>query len=132
VSIRVVAYPERTFSGKIDWISDALDPVSRTAHVRCSVQNADRVLKPEMYATVGIAVAGGEVPAISRSAVIRIAEQTVVFVYAGELPGGRARFARRVVAVNDDQGEEFLPVIRGLEVGDRVVTSGAILLSGML
>jgi hypothetical protein len=36
------------------------------------------------------------------------------------------------VAVNDDQGEEFLPVIRGLEVGDRVVTSGAILLSGML
>jgi membrane fusion protein, heavy metal efflux system len=132
VSIRVIAYPDRTFAGKIDWISDALDPTSRTAHVRCSVDNADRVLKPEMYATVSIAVDAGHVPAISRNAIVRMGEQTVVFVYGGDLPGGRARFARRVVAVNDEEGEEFLPITQGLALGERIVTSGAILLSGML
>jgi cobalt-zinc-cadmium efflux system membrane fusion protein len=132
VSIRVIAYPDRTFAGKIDWISDALDPTSRTAHVRCSVDNVDRALKPEMYATVSIAVDAGHVPAISRNSVIRLGDQTVVFVYGGDLPGGRARFSRRVVAVNDDQGEEFLPITHGLALGERIVTSGAILLSGML
>jgi membrane fusion protein, heavy metal efflux system len=131
-SIRVIAYPNRTFVGKIDWISDTLDPVTRTARVRCSVDNIDRALKPEMYATVSIAVDGGEAPAITRSSVIRLGEQTVVFVYAGDLPGGRARFVRRIVAVNDDEGDETLPVVRGLALGERVVTSGAILLSGML
>jgi cobalt-zinc-cadmium efflux system membrane fusion protein len=132
VSIRVIAYPDRTFAGKIDWISDALDPTSRTAHVRCSVDNADRALKPEMYATVSIAVDAGHVPAISRNSVVRLGDQTVVFVYGGDLPGGRARFARRVVAVNDEEGEEFLPITQGLALGERIVTSGAILLSGML
>jgi cobalt-zinc-cadmium efflux system membrane fusion protein len=132
VSIRVIAYPDRSFAGKIDWISDALDPTTRTAHVRCSVDNTDRTLKPEMYATVSIAVNAGHVPAISRNAIVRMGEQTVVFVYGGDLPGGRARFARRVVAVNDEEGEEFLPITQGLALGERIVTSGAILLSGML
>jgi membrane fusion protein, heavy metal efflux system len=132
VSIHVVAYPDRAFTGHVDWISDTLDPVARTARVRCAVENPGRLLKPEMYATVSIGVAGEPAPAIARSAVLRLADQTVVFVYAGGLPAGGARFARRVVAVNDDDGGDFLPVLRGLSPGDRVVTAGAILLSGML
>jgi cobalt-zinc-cadmium efflux system membrane fusion protein len=132
VSIRVVAYPERPFTGRVDWISDTLDPASRTAHVRCSVENPGRLLKPEMYATVSIAVDGDRAPAIARTAVLRMADQTVVFVFAGDLGGGGAKFVRRIVAVNDDNGEDYLPVVRGVAAGDRVVTAGAILLSGML
>ena len=71
-------------------------------------------------------------PAIARTAVLRMADQTVVFVFAGDLGGGGARFVRRIVAVNDDNGEDYLPVVRGVAAGDRVVTAGAILLSGML
>jgi cobalt-zinc-cadmium efflux system membrane fusion protein len=132
VSIRVITYPDRLFTGQVDWISDALDPATRTARVRCSVDNRDRALKPEMYATVSIGTEGERAPAIARSAVLRLADQNVAFVYAGDLPGGRLRFARRVVAVNDEDGGEFLPILGGLETGERVVTSGAILLSGML
>lgn len=132
VSIRVVAYPDRSFAGRVDWISDTLDPAVRTARVRCAVDNPGRLLKPEMYATVGIAVGGDRALAVPRSAVLRMGEQTVVFIYGGDLTGGGTRFSRRVVAVNDDDGEDFLPVVRGLTAGDRVVTSGAILLSGML
>jgi hypothetical protein len=36
------------------------------------------------------------------------------------------------VVVDEEEGGEFLPIQRGLTAGERVVTSGAILLSGML
>ena len=132
IAIHVVTYPDRVFTGQVDWIADTLDPQTRTARVRCSVANPDRALKPEMYATVGIGTEDRPRAAIARSAVIRIGEQTVTFVYVGDSPDGRARFTRRMVAVNDEEGGEFLPVLGGLNVGERVVTSGAILLSGML
>jgi hypothetical protein len=42
------------------------------------------------------------------------------------------KFSRRIVAVNEDEGTDYLPIVRGVGVGDQIVTSGAILLSGML
>jgi cobalt-zinc-cadmium efflux system membrane fusion protein len=132
VSIKVVAYPEKAFAGKVDWISDALDPTARTARVRCSLPNPGRELKPEMYATVAISVAAPAVAALPRAALLRIGDQTVVFVQNGSTPDGRLRFSRRIVAVNEDEGADYVPIVRGVNRGDQVVTSGAILLSGML
>jgi cobalt-zinc-cadmium efflux system membrane fusion protein len=132
VSVRVVAYPDKVFTGVIDWISDLLDPTTRIARVRASIANASRLLKPEMYATVSLSVAGEETMALPRTAVLRIADQTVVFVADGSAPDGRQRFLRRVVALNEDEGVDYVPVKGGLALGERVVTSGAILLSGML
>jgi cobalt-zinc-cadmium efflux system membrane fusion protein len=132
VSIKVVAYPDRAFAGKVDWISDALDPTSRTARVRCSLPNPGRELKPEMYATVAISVPAPTVAALPRAALLRIGDQTVVFVQNGNAPDGRVKFARRIVAVNEDEGADYVPIVRGVNRGDAVVTSGAILLSGML
>ena len=86
VTLKVVAYPDRVFSGTVDYISDSLDPVARTARVRCSVANPTRQLKPEMYATVSIGVAGNEVAALARTAVLHIADQTVIFVEAAPHP----------------------------------------------
>jgi cobalt-zinc-cadmium efflux system membrane fusion protein len=132
VTVKAVAYPNETFTGQVDYITDALDPVTRTARVRCSIANRDRKLKPEMYTTVSIAVEGTPVPAVARSAVLHIAEQTVVFVESGQAPDGRLKFARKVVAVDESEGADYVPVLRGLQRGDRVVSSGAILLSAML
>ncbi|HEY6475465.1 MAG TPA: efflux RND transporter periplasmic adaptor subunit [Polyangia bacterium] len=132
VSIKVVAYPEKAFAGKVDWIADALDPTARTARVRCSLPNPGRELKPEMYATVAIAVPAPAVAALPRAALLRIGDQTVVFVQNGSTPDGRVKFSRRIVAVNEDEGSDYVPIVRGVNRGDQVVTSGAILLSGML
>jgi cobalt-zinc-cadmium efflux system membrane fusion protein len=132
VSVRVVAYPDRKFEGTVDWIADALDPVARTARVRCSIANPDRALKPEMYATVMIGVSEAPVPALPRSAVLRISDQNIVFIADGRTPDGRQRFIRRLVGVNEDEGGEMLPIIRGVALGENIVTGGAILLSGML
>ncbi len=132
VSIKVVAYPDKAFAGKVDWISDALDPTSRTARVRCSIPNPTRELKPEMYATVAISVAAPAVTALPRASLLRVGDQTMVFVRTGQAPDGRLKFSRRIVAVNEDEGTDYLPIVRGVDRGDEVVTSGAILLSGML
>ena len=128
----VVSYPGRVFRGQADWISDTLDPATHTSKVRCKIANTDRDLKPEMYATVALPVDRQVALAIPRGALLRLGDQTVVFVEAGKTPDGRLRFERRPVVVNEEQGGDFLPVLRNLAKGERIVVSGAILLSGML
>jgi cobalt-zinc-cadmium efflux system membrane fusion protein len=132
VTLSVVAYPGKVFAGVVDHISGALDPATRAAHVRCSIPNPRRELLPEMYATVRIDVPGKAALAVPRGAVLHIAEQTVVFVEGGEAPDGRLRFVRKIVAVDESDGAAYAPVLGGLRPGERVVTSGAIMLSGML
>ncbi len=132
VNVKVVAYPTKHFEGIVDWVSSQLDPTSRTAKVRCVIPNPDRALKPEMYATVSISVDERKALAIPRSALLRLADQTMVFVQMASNADGDVKFERRPVAVDEDLGGEYLPVTHGLTAGDKIVTSGAILLSGML
>jgi membrane fusion protein, heavy metal efflux system len=130
--VEVVAWPGRRFLGRIDWISGAVDPATRTAKVRVAIDNADRALKPEMYATVAITAPGHRALALPRTAVLRQGEQTVVFRAAGTSPGGELRFERRPVKVDDEGSDALVAVLSGLEPGDRVVTAGGILLLGMI
>jgi cobalt-zinc-cadmium efflux system membrane fusion protein len=132
VTVRVVTYPNRIFEGVVDYVSGTLDPTTRTAKVRCTIANPERVLKPEMYATVSVSVAERKALAIPRPAMLRLGDQTVVFVQTGTAPNGLIRFERRPVAVDEDEGGDYLPVTHGLERGEKIVTSGAILLAGMI
>jgi cobalt-zinc-cadmium efflux system membrane fusion protein len=131
VSVGIVSAPGRRFEGTVDWVSSSLDPSTHATKVRCSLDNADGTLKPEMFASVTISVDAKKALAIPRSAVLRLGDQTVVFVDRGAI-GGRERFERLPVLVDEGEGSEWLTVEHGLDRGDRVVTSGAILLSGML
>ncbi len=130
-AIRFVGYPDRVFEGTVDWVSGAFDPASRTAKVRCSLPNPDHALRPEMYASVSISVDGRQALAVPRSAVLRLGDQTVAFVEKGRAPDGQLAFERRNVTVTDDGGGDYLPIMKGLAPGDKVVTTGAILLAGM-
>jgi cobalt-zinc-cadmium efflux system membrane fusion protein len=130
--VKVVAYPGRVFQGTADWVSDTLDPATRTAKVRCKLGNADRALKPEMYATSALAVDRQRSLALPRNAILHLGDQTMAFIDLGKAPDGRLRYERRPVSVNEELGGDFLPVVRGIAAGERVVVSGAILLSGML
>ncbi len=130
--VRVVSFPDRTFTGKVDWISGAIDPASRTAKVRVVIENEDRALRPEMYASVGITVPGHKALAVPRSAVLRQGDQTVVLVHTGATPDGSLKLERRPVQVDDEGSDGALEILHGLQEGDEVVTSGAILVLGML
>src|SRR5262249_33100562 len=99
VAVNMLAYPEETFSGHVEWISSALDPVSRTAKVRCSIANPQGKLRPEMFGTALITVDADTKLAIKRAALLLLGEQPVVFVQIGTTPKGELRFERRPVAV---------------------------------
>ena len=131
VSVRVVAYPDRVFTGRIDWISQALDPASRTARVRCTLRNPARELLPEMYATLTIETPARRSLAIPRSAIIHVGEERVVFVQTGATETGLLKFQRRRVVVEEAENDP-VPVKSGLAAGEAVVVSGGLLLSGML
>lgn len=133
VVVNVASYPGRNFEGKVDWIAGALDKDTHSTKLRCTFDNADGALKPEMFATVKISVDQKKSLAIPRSSVLRFGDQTVVFLDRGP-KDGKEHFERVPVTVDEGEGSEWLTVDpnRGIVAGDKIVTAGAIMLSGML
>jgi RND family efflux transporter MFP subunit len=132
VQVKIVSYPGKIFQSKLDWIAGTLNPQTRTVQVRCTFDNADKLLKPEMYATVSISVDQKKALALPHDAIIRMGDQTVVFVEVGKTADGRMKFERRPVSVDEGEGSKWVPVEHGVEKGQHVVVSGGILLSGMM
>jgi membrane fusion protein, heavy metal efflux system len=133
VVLTVGAYPDRVFRGVVDWVADVLDPVLHTAKVRCIVDNPEHLLKPEMYESLSISVPGKHVLAIPRQALLRLDDETVVFLASGEhRPDGAAVFKKRKVTVNEVISGDLIPVLGGLRAGEAVAVNHAVLLLGML
>lgn len=55
VQVITLAYPDKIFKGKINEISQVLDPTNKTLRVRIKLDNEGLLLKPEMYAKVIVA-----------------------------------------------------------------------------
>jgi cobalt-zinc-cadmium efflux system membrane fusion protein len=122
-TIAAAAYPDERFTGRVDYVSAAIDPATRTAKVRASVPNPGARLKPEMFASVTLRLADVEhVLTVPARAVF--VEDGKTFVYAAVGPD---RFVRRAVDVGPNEGSECR-IVGGLSAGDRVVVDGAILL----
>lgn len=131
VSVSVVSYQERQFTGQLDFVSEAIDPSTRTSVARASFVNTERLLKPGMFATVRIVADGRDALAVPQTAVLRLSGQPIVYVALGAAPDGRQRFARRPVLVEEVDGDSLIAIRRGLTAGENVVTNNAVLLSGM-
>jgi membrane fusion protein, heavy metal efflux system len=131
VTVKVVAYPDRSFSGHVEWISSSLDAASRTARIRCTLRNPNHELLPEMYSTVSIVTPARRTLAIPRSAIVHVGEERVVFVQTGSNENGLLKFERRRVVLEESDSDP-VPVKSGLSPGEAVVVSGALLMSGML
>ncbi len=129
--ITVIAYRDKSFLGRVDWVSGMLDPNTRTAKARFKFDNPEHLLRPEMYATVRISVDSKRALAIPRGALLRLGEYKVVFIEVGKSPGA-VRFERVPVEVDEAGSGPLLHVTHGLEAGQEVVVSGAILLSQKL
>ncbi len=129
--VSVVTYPGKVFRGQVDWVSGMLDANTRTAKVRCTFDNPDKLLRPEMYATVQISVEQKRALAIPRGALLRLGEYKVAFVENGQ-KDGRVEFERMPIEVDEGESSQWLEVKHGLVAGQRVVVSGGILLSQKL
>jgi cobalt-zinc-cadmium efflux system membrane fusion protein len=121
--ISVESYPNRVFPARVSFINPAVDPVTRTVHVRCRVSNPRGLLKPEMFARMTIVAAAEQsVPVIPAGAVVGSGE--VSFVLVEEAPG---RFRKRKVEIGHEVDGSVM-IKSGLKVGERIVTKGAVLL----
>ncbi len=127
VSLEVDAYPGEVFKGKVTVIAEALDPVTRRIQVRAEIDNATHRLKPEMFArAMPVAASESAMPRLPNSAFFTIGLHNYVFVE--QSPGV---LQRRQVALGL-QSHEYSYVKDGLKAGERVVTSGALLLNAEL
>ncbi len=124
-----VAYPDQPIAGTVDFVGAQLDPQTRTARIRCVVRNPEKRLKPEMFVTLTIELEKRDALALPRSAVIRAGDRQTVFVADGRSRDGRSQFLQRPVELQEADGG-WVGVASGVAAGERVVTSGAILLSG--
>ncbi|MGA7567187.1 MAG: efflux RND transporter periplasmic adaptor subunit [Terriglobales bacterium] len=123
VTIENESYPgvER---GKIEYISPALDPNTRTLQARIEAPNPGERLKKEMYVTAE--VQAGLIPDalfVPNSSVLRD-EENMPYVY---LQTGRREFARRDVTLGQTQAGKT-QIITGLHVNDHVVGDGSLFL----
>lgn len=132
VAVHVVAYPNESFNGVVEWISDSLDPSSRTAKARCSIDNPQLELRPEMFGSAVITVDADVKLALRRSALLFLGEQPVVFVQTGATGDGQLRFERRPVAVDEMTSGSYVPLKSGVERSEKVVVNGGVLLLGMM
>lgn len=119
------AAPGRAFDARVSFVSDALDPNSRSATARAVIENADGALRVQTSGEAQVIVEDtGSSVSIPTRAVVTHGEQSVVFVRTA--PG---TFERRVVTVRDDDGT-MSTLSAGLSAGECVVTTGSLLLSG--
>ena len=122
VSIGLLAYPGETFVGRVARIADGLDPQTRTLKVYVELSNAQGRLRPEMFGTVRHAGAPRKMPVLPPGAIVQEYGRSTVF--AERAPG---QYERRQVTVGAPVSDR-LPVLSGVQAGDRVVVDGAVLL----
>jgi len=115
--------PEQRLEGRVGFVYPTLDQGTRTLRVRVVLANPEGALRPGMWATVLLEGDAAERLVVPQSAVLQAGERAFVFL---DLGGGR--FRPRQVEVGMRSGED-VEIVRGLEPGERVVTSGTFLIA---
>lgn len=105
-------------TGRLIFVSDTVNPETRTVTVRTELENPGRALKPAMLATMLIQSRPHEHLVIPATAVVREGNEDFVFVVAGE-----DRFRLSPVSLRPER-QGLRVVEAGLQPGDRLVVEG--------
>jgi membrane fusion protein, heavy metal efflux system len=109
-TVTTTAYPGEQFAGRVNYVSDVIDPTTRTAKIRVAVSNPRSRLKAEMFSSIALDV-GDSRPMLAVPPRSVFVEGDKSWVYVATAP---RHFVRRAVDA--------------LRAGDRVVVDGALLL----
>jgi membrane fusion protein, heavy metal efflux system len=122
--ITVPGSMQEPLTGTVEVVSDLVDPERQTVPVRIRATNVDRRLRPNAHVEVSFESSAHEpVVRVPAGAVVRDGAKTVVFIAAGDELSYRAR---NVELGRRTKGE--VEVVRGLQAGERIVTTNALLL----
>jgi membrane fusion protein, heavy metal efflux system len=121
LEVRVLAYPDRVFNGKVSYVAPSIDPNTHRLPVRADVENPNGALKPGMFANFSIITGeAARAPGVPQHAVVYEGEQARVWV-AGE---GDTLALREIRTGRTSDG--MVEVLTGLSQGEKVVTSGTV------
>jgi len=128
VQVKVNAYPDHVFHGKVSKIYETVDPNTHRVTIRSEIADPHDELRPGMLANFVIRVQDPvEATAIPANGVVREADGTMTAWVTTD----RRRFEQKIIKIglrNDDR----VQVLDGLRRGELVVTDNAVFLSNML
>ncbi|MCE5324404.1 efflux RND transporter periplasmic adaptor subunit [bacterium] len=129
-TVRIQAYDDRVFTGKVTAVSPAADAASHVFQVEVTLPNNTRTLKVGMIAKVEFA--GPERPGFSGikvplSAVVRWPKSSSDYaVYVVQKEHGKLVSRVHKVVLGETYGNK-IEIKSGISYGDRVITNGATL-----
>jgi cobalt-zinc-cadmium efflux system membrane fusion protein len=128
VQVRVTAYPDREFHGKISKIYAAVDPDTHRTTIRSEITDPRNELRPGMLANFVIRVQNPvDATSIPANGVVREADGTMTVW----LTTDRHRFVQKIIKAGLRRDGQ-VQILDGLQRGELVVTDGAVFLSNML
>lgn len=117
-TIKVDAFPDRTFTGKVYKISPVVDPSSRNTAVEVLVDNSDGRLKSGMFAEARLIVASrGDALSVPTAAIVSEDGRDYVFEPTA---GGRAKKVQVRVGIRTDDFSQ----VSGIKDGQEIVSFG--------
>jgi len=120
------AFPGRVFRGQVTYIDPNFNQTTRTAQARVELENPNQIFKVGQYVNVAfgsLGMAERTAPVIPSSAVQTVNNQKVVFLTTDK-PGV---FVMRQIRLGAETESRYV-VLEGVNVGDKIVTSGSFLL----
>lgn len=120
VTLTADALPDRTFSGRIVRIFPTIDPATHTFTVEVNVPNADRALRPGMYARVTVNFGTNHSITVPDGCIVKQQGSGVrsVFILQDD---GTVRESQ--VTLGRHVGTDY-EILSGIVEGDKVVISG--------
>ena len=116
------AYPDQRWPGRVGVLSDAVDPTTRTLHLRVVLPNPGGRIKPAMFGSIRVLRSSSQGIVVPASAVIREGNEAHVFISKGN-----GRFERRTVKLGRAM-DGSIEILSGVNQGDSIVSEGALLL----
>jgi membrane fusion protein, heavy metal efflux system len=128
VEVKVLAYPDHVFRGRVSKIYASVDPDTHRATIRSEISDPHNELRPGMLANFVIRVHQPvRATAIPANGVVRESDGTMTAWVTSD----RRRFTQRVIKTGLRTNGQ-VQILDGLKPGELVVTDGAIFLSNML
>lgn len=127
VTVKVDAFKDQEFKGRITTIDPQLDQASRTVLVQATIDNAETLLKPGMFVNAVISLEQTDrIVTVPKAAVDFSLYGDSVFVVATatDAAGKTLRRAQRRPVTLGEQAGDRIGVLKGLDAGDEVVTAG--------
>ena len=130
ITITIASVPGKEFTAPISFIDPLINPQTRTAAVRAVLNNAQQILKPEMFVRAKIKVdlsVSRKSIVIPKTSLLWTGKRSLVYVKVPntEFP----TFEMREITLGSSLGEYYI-VESGLVEGEEIVTNGVFAIDG--